>query len=343
MTHPHTISRFRLTAGKRRVALMALCVGLLAGPALAEESPNSTLVPVAGNGEHDLVLRVTKQHFDDLTRDEFHETVPVERQFLLARVSGTAHVEGRVKVEMETDEDEAVFLVTLDGEVRTTTVSSARSLRIHSSGTTTYHAQKRVLFDGVAYRGQPTTVSLTHDSHVGQIASTRRGILGRLVVRIAQRIVPKMAPEVSRTVEREARTLIRNEFDQIAGELIVELNKTTPIEETIMRLFPETETWVYDLSTTDQYIQAGVGPKGLRFPELPKRAEGRRHDPVELWIRTEDAKARADVLKMWSVAQEVLATIAPENADLPEPIRGQATAEQVGDWVVITIGKASGR
>ena len=81
-----------------------------------------------------------------------------------------------------------------------------------------------------------------------------------------------------------------------------------------MWLFPETEAWVYDLSTTDECIQASVGPKDFRFPKLPKRADGHRPDPVELWIRTGDTKARAEVLKVWNTAQRLLRATVPDDA-----------------------------
>ena len=284
------------------------------------------------------MLRVTKQHFDDMTRDEFHETVPIARPLLSAWVSGAALVQGRVKVEMEFNEGQAAFVLKLDGDSRSTTVSSARSIRIHGGGTSTFHVEKRILFDGISFNGQPTTVSLTNDSHICRICSTRRGMVGRLAVRVARRRVRKMRPQALRIVERDSRTLIRDQFDQLAGELIQELNKTTPFEQTIMQLFPETKTWVYNLSTTDKYIQASAGPKGLRFPELPKRDEGDRLEPVELWIRTGNAEPIPEVLAVWNIAQDLLRSFVPQEADLPEPHRGQATVEQVGDWVVIAVG-----
>jgi hypothetical protein len=108
-------------------------------------------------------------------------------------------------------------------------------------------------------------------------------------------------------------------------------------------MFPETKTWVYDLSTTDEYIQASAGPEGFRFPELPNRGEDRQRDPVELWIRTGNAKVNSEVLGMWNIAQGLLRTFVPQGVDVPESLRGQAVAEQVQNWVVIAIGQTSGR
>lgn len=252
-----------------------------------------------------------------------------------AWLTGESEVEGQVTVELEADDDSASFLVTLVGSAESTTVSSARSIRIYGGASSTFRATKRVLFDGVEYHGEPTSVELQTRSRVRSIRSTRRGLVGRLAVSVAQRQLPRLRPQAQRIADRDNRRMLRREFDQLADELIVELNKTTPVEETIMRLFPETQTWVYNLSTTDDYIQASAGPKGMQFPELPRRSGA---DPVELWLRTGDGAVKPEVLAFWNVAQDLLREAIPEDTELPQPLRGDATADQVGEWTVISIG-----
>ena len=83
-------------------------------------------------------------------------------------------------------------------------------------------------------------MSLTTAPYIGRIASTRRGLIGRIAVRIARQRVARMRPVATAIVERDTREMIRAEFDQLADELITELNQTTPVEETIMVLYPET-------------------------------------------------------------------------------------------------------
>ena len=281
--------------------------------------------------EHAVVLRVTREHFDQMTRDEFRETVPIERQVLSAWVSGTSVIKGRVWIEMTADEDEAVFTVVLEGKATTTSVSSVRSIRVHGGGEAAFHAEKRVHFDGVAYRGEPARVSLAGVPRVTCIESTRRGLLGRLAVRIARRQVAKMQPAAAQILEEDARQELRSEFDRLGEELIAKLNETTPLEETIQLMFPETKDWIYDLSTTEEHIQVSVGPRGYRFPQLPPRDQ---HAPVELWVRVAGGSVDPEASRVWNAAQHLvrsfLAGMAGDAASGKD-----TTIDRVGDWVVI--------
>ncbi len=332
--HHHKITSLNKIAGSFafRCEMVLVALACVCGTARRIDAADPSDV----RGEHNVVLRVTREHFDDLTRDEFRKTVPVERPLLSAWVSGTSVIEGRVKVEMEADDDEAVFTVILNGEAHTESISSVRSVRVHGGGDTTFRVEKRIIFNGIAYRGEPTKVTLENVPFTSHIESTRRGFLGRLAVRIAERRLPRMQPVALRILEEDARTMLRDEFDQLAGDLISRLNKTTPIEETIMKVFPHTEEWIYDLSTTDEYIQVSAGPRGFRFPDLPERA---RRDPVELWIRVKKGGVDAEVGLAWHTAQKVLRKFALRLATLPKPLRDEAAIRQVEDWVVIAVGR----
>ncbi|HHK42135.1 MAG TPA: hypothetical protein ENJ50_06935, partial [Planctomycetaceae bacterium] len=87
-TLPHRIRRYTLAA----LTLLLTPPGLADGPSNREQR---TAAPQA-TPEHGVVLRVTREHFDQMTRDEFRETVPIERRVLSAWVSGTPVIEGRV-------------------------------------------------------------------------------------------------------------------------------------------------------------------------------------------------------------------------------------------------------
>jgi hypothetical protein len=300
----------------------------------------NTKFSIGAANEHSLVMRVTREHFDNLMHDEFEETIPVDRAVLSTWVTGSSEVTGQVDVELESDVDEAIFIVTLDGQAHSTTVSSERSVRIHGTGITTFNAEKRIHFDGLAYHGKPTVVTLEHETEIGNVVSTRDGFIGRISVNIARRRIPEMQPEVSRIIKQDTEQAIQEEFDTMANELIAKLNKTTPLEETILLLYPKSKDWVYSLSTTDDHIQASIGPKGMRFPELPKRADGDR-DPVEIWVRTGQVKVKTNVLNVWNNAQGLLKLAYLAGAKLPEIVRGDIKLEEVEDWVVFPLGNTS--
>jgi hypothetical protein len=127
--------------------------------------------------------------------------------------------------------------------------------------------------------------------------------------------------------------------NKLGDKIIARLNRTTPVEKSMNRLFPQTKDWVFQLSSDTEFIQAAYGPRGTVVPVLPKNPEHLKEVRLELWLHTTTMEAQ-DLAKLSKqplakqLVNKYLETILPELAALAE----ERAVTAVGPWLVIGIG-----
>ena len=119
----------------------------------------------------------------------------------------------------------------------------------------------------------------------------------------------------------------------------MQLNETTPVEETVNRLFPETREWEFQMSSDDQFLQAAYGAPGAVIPGIPEFPSNMKEVRLEAWLRstTEEAKLLAEMSKRplaKQLVQRYLETTLPELAALAD----ERSVDAVDSWVVIRVG-----
>lgn len=127
--------------------------------------------------------------------------------------------------------------------------------------------------------------------------------------------------------------------DNLAQDIVTKLNRTTPVEQSLHRLFPETTDWGFQMSEDAEFLQAAYGPEGAAAPVLPENPGRRKDVRLELWLRstTTEAQALAKLSKQplaKKLVGKYLETILPELASLTE----NRSVDSVGQWLVISIG-----
>jgi len=148
-----------------------------------------------------------------------------------------------------------------------------------------------------------------------------------------------MIPRVEARATPIADYYLTKFVEDLADEIVGRLNRTTPVEESLNRLFPETKDWGFQLSTDANFIQAAYGPPGseaIILPENPNRLKNAR---LELWLHssTKGAEAMAKLSKSplaKQLIQRYLEATLPELAALAE----ERSVAAVGSWIVISIG-----
>ncbi|MBN2022238.1 MAG: hypothetical protein JW809_05545 [Pirellulales bacterium] len=287
-----------------------------------------------------IVLRISLELFDDLTKDEFDEDLTVQTRILGADVRGTARAVGRVTVEPETSPQEAAFVIKVAGEARSQTVASQGPVRAFSRGTTKFEARKRIRFDGRAFHAEKTEARVEHRASIERVATSFNGLVGRVVQRLACHHIGQVRRRAERIVAADTEADIVAQFDDIGEDLVAELNETSKLEQTVAQLFPEAKSWEYRLTATDRYLQAAVGPEGCAPPTLPVAADDVTDAPVEVWIRTTSASAAlVDTLRAWNQSHHQLRTYLPIPESDEARLVDNAQAIAVGPWVVVAVGE----
>jgi hypothetical protein len=127
--------------------------------------------------------------------------------------------------------------------------------------------------------------------------------------------------------------------EDLADDIVGQLNRTTAVEESLNRLFPETKDWGFRLSTDANFIQAAYGPPGSEAIVLPEHPGRLKNTRLELWLHssTKGAEAVAKLSKSplaKELLQRYLEATLPELAALTE----NRSVAAVGSWIVISIG-----
>jgi hypothetical protein len=289
-----------------------------------------------------VVIRLSKQLFDDLTRDEINTTMPVDRVVMGTRSVGTSEAKARVDIRLEPVQGQARFSLDVSGRITAATVALSRPVRVHCSSSSDFCGSATIEFDGLKFHVPDGQVTAEADVTVDQIATRRRGLLGRLIHRIAQREVEKRRPRAVALLERDTEAGVTEEFDLALDALEKKLQDVTPVEKTLHLVFPETRTWTYQLSTTSDYLQAGFGPTDSVIPPLPSRGDQPMRSAIELWVRAPAGFASLENLtSLWDSAQDVLAENLAEGEDAAPRVIKSAHVSRCEAWLVFDLHTAS--
>jgi hypothetical protein len=159
--------------------------------------------------------------------------------------------------------------------------------------------------------------------------------VGRLLQPLGQHLVPRAEAQATPIGEY----YLKNFVDGLAEEIVAKLDRTTPVEKSLTRLFPETRDWVFQMSADSRFIQAAFGPRGSTAPVLPENPGRLKDVRLELWLHS-TAKEAQDLAKLSkeplakTLADRYIETILPELAALAE----NRSLDSVGPWLVISIG-----
>jgi hypothetical protein len=81
--------------------------------------------------------------------------------------------------------------------------------------------------------------------------------------------------------------------NEVGEGIVARLNRTTALEQSLNRLFPETKDWGFQLSTNSLFIQAAYGPLGSEVPVLPENPGRPKDTRLELWLRPTTKEAQS--------------------------------------------------
>lgn len=123
------------------------------------------------------------------------ETLPVVDNILGTSIRGTGRTQARMRVRLEPNANQASFELVVEGTNHSDTVGTNGPAIIYATGETHLHGVKRVSFDENGPHASPTVAQAETDSQVNGVATTKCGIMDRLVKKIAWKRIPKQKAE----------------------------------------------------------------------------------------------------------------------------------------------------
>src|SRR5262249_49375775 len=102
-----------------------------------------------------------------------------------------------------------------------------------------------------------------------------------------------LVPHAEREARPIAEQILRNFVDDLATEVIEELNRTTLVEEQLNQLFPQTRDWNFQLAVDPRFVQVAYGPRDSDVPLLPRNPGRLKDVRLVLWLRSSNKEAQA--------------------------------------------------
>jgi hypothetical protein len=293
--------------------------------------------------ETKIVLRVSRGFIHQLTGVHFRRTESMGKD----SVAGNAQVLGKFDVKLRESETESAFDLRFDGAITTQMTTTRRPVEVHTHGTGSFCGQRRIVFEGKGFAGQPIELSVAHHSTVDAIHSLRGGLRGAIARRVAAPMVSRYLPGGDRQLAEEIRSGLSKTLEQETDNLMTVINNIRPIirrgEELLIEddLIPKGERHVYRAATKD-YLMLSLGSANRRIARLPE-LEASKRAPLELWIaKREESKERRlqFFLKHWQLVvpliEEQLARHDPELAKALDKKLHKVQMESVAGWHVVT-------
>ncbi len=288
------------------------------------------------NGEIEIILRLSKDLIDALTRDKIEMTFPVDKEVQGIKSSGSVYAEGVPQIVFQNADNHAEFEIRVSGTAYANFHADAGPAVAGTTSTTKFLARKSFYFDGKRFTQGPVESSVTSKTCVKQICPKRKGPIGRIVKRIGWCIVRKNICEINQSVNDVAEEFVNETFDENGTKLVEKLNNLTPTQLELMveKYFPESKSDVLLLSTRSDSMLVGLGPPQSSFRDLPPAKS-----PIELWLKTRPLEALfIKSLVEWNGAHDLLRKVLPE--DEAKKIAEDLSVETIDGWTVIRIGVA---
>jgi hypothetical protein len=320
----------------KRAWLLVCALGtssLLALPERGQGQP-------AEQGEVKAVVRISKRLIAEVTsRKEVVATIPFHARVLGFHCEGVIHGRGRLSVELITNTREATFVVNGQGTAHTCVRGVLGPIVVVGPAGGPFTSRTTMQFDGRKFSRVETTPWAEVHAELERVEGRHGGPVGRAVGRVVRPLGELLIPRAEREALPIGEYYLKNFVDELAGEIISDLNRATPVEESMNRLFPETGDWGFRLSADAEFIQAAYGPRDSVVPTLPENPRRLKDVRLELWLHptTKGAQALEQLSKQplaRQLVQTYLEATLPELAALTE----ERSVEAVGPWIVISIG-----
>lgn len=314
------------------------CVaGLVASAAEVSDAPFES-------DEVQAVFRISKSFLDDVTDRKIVADIPLCATVLKFQCTGVIHGEGTLAISLQENVEEAVFEVTSQGNGRACVTGVRGPFVAVGPAWGPFTSKTLVRFDGQRFSHVATTPHATVHADVQRVTGRRDRRVGRLIGSGILPLTDKLIPRAVAQATPIANRYLQDFVEQTAEKIIETLNKKTPVEESINRLFPRTKDWVFQMSSDDKFLQAAFGPPDAPDCSLPDAPAAMEDVWLEAWLRStgKEAKLLADLSKRPLAKQLVqlqLEAALPELAALAE----ERTVDAVGSWVLIRIGSSGSK
>jgi hypothetical protein len=216
-----------------------------------------------------------------------HRQTPLQDTILGARVTGTCTTTGETELKLVDSPQVAVAELTLVGANHFTDVATHDPVRIYSRGTTTFHSQAILRFDGRrVVCSEPVTQVATHSTVTGMTTSLP-GLRRRIALRVADRREAEVHGQAECITNARTKARISQVFAARLNAGVATLSQK--LRQQFARLPLDGRYRVQEIrgSTTADRLELVLIGRGDGVPELaeaPRAMKG--HPDIEIHVHS---------------------------------------------------------
>jgi hypothetical protein len=181
---------------------------------------------IRGRFSHpNLHVRVAGEFVAAASSRAIDETAPVHDNILGTSINGSGRTLGHTHVRLAPRADRAAFDLVIEGVNRSDTVGRNGPAIIFASGVTILKGTKRITLDDRGLHLAATSANAETSSHVDGVASTKCGLMDRIIKKIAWKQIPKQKAEGDCIAAAHAERQFGDRVDAEAAEQIAEANR----------------------------------------------------------------------------------------------------------------------
>lgn len=151
-------------------------------------------------------------------------TAPVTDNIMGTRINGCGRTVGVVQARLVPDSQRAAIETVMTGTNYSRTVGVNGPAIIHSAGQAQLFGTVRFMLDAHGLQSMPAQASASLNTQVTGVGSTRGGIVGRIVQRVAKKRIPQQKAASERIATQKAQQMLASRLNDEAGPMLTKAN-----------------------------------------------------------------------------------------------------------------------
>lgn len=227
-----------------------------------------------------LVFRASRELVAAGVDRAVEENAPIVDCILGTRIYGNGTTRGQVVLALVPDQGQGVLEAHFAGVNHSRTVGYNRSAIIFARGQTQLWGKRRILLDASGLRAFAVEADAATKTTITGIDSSRRGLVGRLVRRVANRKAARQKPQAEAIASQHAAERFRGRFSSQTDSPLARGQESfyTRFRAPLLRwdLFPQRLTF----GTTREHLIGGAAQEEADWLAAPQQAPPVNGDPL---------------------------------------------------------------
>lgn len=282
-----------------------------------------------------VILKIPTSAVVQSVNQDYNHRVPVDRVLLGTHSRGIAVCNGKVECSLIESQDDARFLCTIKGQIRSDTRGTNGPAIINAHSLTSYTAHKKIYFNGEQFVSEPTSVQANTQVQIKGIDSSLPRLRGRIVKRIAAQRAAESRPQAEAISTQLAIEDLKRHIDKDFDQRLVDMNQKVANANLLVKGFLASGGQLKVRSDAEG-IEIHLLPKNERPQYIKANQKSHNSDSVELWVQIgKQDNERISLANLVTQVPSWLSSILSQEVSLLKVKDNSLEFGYFRDWVIL--------